>query len=324
MVPHAGVYGPARGPGQRPVRRPPSARGCCCTRSSFDVSCCEISGGRCPRGATAGRSPDPARARRRGRSPTAARARVTHAVIRPRRCCAGRPGRTQLPALESLIVGGEALPAGAVAAAWATLTGACAQRVRPDRGDRRAPPSAGRWRRRRALRPDRRARSANMRAYVLDERLRPVPPGVPGELYLAGAGLARGYLGRPGLTAERFVADPFGAPGARMYRTGDLARWRPDGAAGVPRPRRRPGQDPRLPHRAGRDRGRPRRAARRRRARVVVVRDDRAGDRRLVAYVVPAPAATVDAADDLRAAVAQPLPGLHGAGRRRRRSTRCR
>ncbi|WP_446039170.1 amino acid adenylation domain-containing protein [Streptomyces sp. SID1121] len=130
-------------------------------------------------------------------------------------------------------------------------------------------------------------------AYVLDERLRPVPAGVSGELYLAGPALARGYLGRAALTAERFVADPYGPPGSRMYRTGDLAHRDPAGVThylgrGDEQVKLRglriePGEiAAALTEHPTVDRA------------VAVVRNSRAGVAQLVAYAVPAPGSEID------------------------------
>ncbi|WP_338714886.1 amino acid adenylation domain-containing protein [Streptomyces acidiscabies] len=147
----------------------------------------------------------------------------------------------------------------------------------------------------------------NKRVYVLDDRLRPVPPGVVGELWIAGAGVARGYHRAPERTAERFVATPYGAPGERMYRSGDLARWKADGTLEF----------------VGRDDGQVKfggfrvelgevEAALERCPGVAqaaaTVREDRPGHRRLVGYAVPASGTVLDP-QELRRFVAATLPG---------------
>jgi amino acid adenylation domain-containing protein len=141
---------------------------------------------------------------------------------------------------------------------------------------------------------------ANMRLYVLDRNLEPVPVGARGELYVGGAGVARGYLGRPGLTAERFVPDPSGVePGGRLYRTGDLARWRSDGnleyLGRVDRQVKIRGfriepaeiEEAVLRHEAVRES-------------VVVARESLPDDRRLIAYLTIVPGRTAPADSELR------------------------
>ncbi|WP_067176323.1 non-ribosomal peptide synthetase [Microtetraspora niveoalba] len=208
-----------------------------------------------------------------------AEAEVTHCMMPPT-LLATLPDR-ELPALEHLVVGGEVCPPDQ-AATWArgrtlhNAYGPTETAVMVASGPlpgTRAVPGLG-------------TPSANVRAYVLDAYLRPVPPGAIGELYVGGVQVARCYWNRPGATAERFVADPFGPPGARLYRTGDLARWANDGSllyAGR--------ADRQLKMQGLRVEPGEVEAALRAHAEVdqaaVTLFDNGQGDRRLIAYVVP-------------------------------------
>src|SRR5205823_10530959 len=149
---------------------------------------------------------------------------ITHATLPPG-VLGGLPEQAELRSVRTLIVAGEA-PTGTLIKHWVrgrrlinaygpTEATVCAT-LHDCGGDESGNSVIGRP-------------IANTQIYILDGECQPVPVGVSGELYIAGAGLARGYARRPGLTAERFVANPYGGAGERMYRTGDLGRWRSDG-----------------------------------------------------------------------------------------------
>ncbi|MEH0409351.1 amino acid adenylation domain-containing protein [Streptomyces scabiei] len=215
---------------------------------------------------------------------------VTHVTLPP--SVAGALGPDMLPPSVTLVVAGEACPA-ALVQRWRphrtmvnaygpTESTVCATMSDP-LADDVAPPVG------RAV--------DGTRIHVLDDRLAPVVPGAVGEIYIAGHSLARGYLERPGLTAQRFVADPFGPAGSRMYRSGDLGRWtrsgdlefvgRADDQVKVRGFRIEPGEIESVI--AG---------CRGVRQAAVVLREDRPGEPYLAAYVIPENAAADEAAGE--------------------------
>jgi len=231
------------------------------------------------------------------------RQRVDFAVLTP--TVLGLVDPARCAGLRTLLVGGEPLPA-ALAARWSpgrdlfntygpTEASIHVSLARIEAGPDRPVPPIGR--------PNR-----GVTAYVLDRRLRPVPAGSIGELFVGGCGVARGYAGRAGQTAECFLPDPYAeSSGARMYRSGDLVRWTPDGMLEFVGRR-----DDQIKIRGVRIEPAEVESALAASAAVaealVVVREDRLGEQQLVAYLVPAePAAALDV-EQLRRLIRAGLP----------------
>jgi nonribosomal peptide synthetase DhbF len=299
LVTHAGVP-PLASAQARRLGLGPGSRVLQACSPSFDAFVWEVL---CPllNGAALVLSPDGRTLPGRDLGRLAHAADVTHVTLPP--AALAVMSTADLPVRTTVVAAGEACPP-ELAARWSAgrtmlnaygpaETTVCTTISEPLRG--RRPPPIGKP-------------IPGARVYVLDGGLRLVPVGVVGEVYVGGGGVARGYAGRPGLTAERFVADPFGPAGSRMYRTGDLGRWRADGQlefAGRADDqvklrgfRVEPGEvEAVLAGRPGVGQA------------VVTVRAGAGGEQGLAAYVVPAAGEVVDP-EAVRGWLAERLPGF--------------